>query len=196
MVLQSANKNERLSFTETDKFFLLKLARTSISNYLNKIEEPSFNEASLSPTLMVKAGAFVSLKHSDKLRGCIGKMESDLPLWKSVSEIALCSAISDYRFDPITRDELEEVHIEISVITPMTKIKDYQQIELGKHGVYLKKGAHCGTFLPQVGQDQNWNLEEFLGNLSKNKANLEWNGWKNADLYIYEAIIFSDETMD
>jgi uncharacterized protein (TIGR00296 family) len=93
----------------------------------------------------------------------------------------------------VREDELASIHIEISVLTPMQKIKDISEIRLGKHGIYVKKGYQSGTFLPQVATETGWTLEEFLGHCSRDKAGLGWTGWKDADIYIYEALIFEED---
>jgi AMMECR1 domain-containing protein len=78
------------------------------------------------------------------------------------------------------------------VLTPLKKIQSADEIELGKHGIYMKKGYHSGTFLPQVATDTKWSLEEFLGHCARDKAGIGWDGWKDAELFVYEAIIFSE----
>ena len=78
----------------------------------------------------------------------------------------------------------------------MQKIDDIQQIVLGKHGIYIKKGYQSGTFLPQVATETGWDLEEFLGHCARDKAGLGWTGWKNADIYVYEAIVFEEKQKD
>ena len=88
--------------------------------------------------------------------------------------------------------ELEEIHIEISVLSPMTRIHDIEEIELGKHGIYIKKGLASGTFLPQVAEQTGWTKEEFLGHCSKDKARIGWDGWEDAELYTYEAFVFEE----
>ena len=107
--------------------------------------------------------------------------------------MSVASSANDYRFSPVTEKEIDKIEIEISVLTPMKKIKSIDEIELGKHGIYIKKGIFGGTFLPQVATETGWTKEEFLGHCARDKAGLEWNGWKDADIYIYEAIIFSEK---
>ncbi len=106
---------------------------------------------------------------------------------------AIASAFSDYRFPPLTKEELDLVDIEISVLTPLRKINSINEIELGKHGIYIKKGNKAGTFLPQVAKETKWSLDEFLGYCARDKVGIGWEGWKEADIYIYEAIIFSEK---
>jgi AmmeMemoRadiSam system protein A len=107
-------------------------------------------------------------------------------------EMAQSAAFNDPRFSPLSFDELNEIDIEISVLTPLKKIKSIDEIQLGKHGIYIKKGLRSGTFLPQVATETGWTLEEFLGHCAQDKAGIGYYGWKDPDteIYIYEAIIF------
>ena len=96
----------------------------------------------------------------------------------------------------MSKEDGEKLKIEISVLTPKQLISGPEEIILGKHGIYIQHGMNRGTLLPQVAISQNWNVEQFLGNCAKYKAGLTWNGWKNADLYTYEAIVFNSEDVD
>jgi uncharacterized protein (TIGR00296 family) len=100
------------------------------------------------------------------------------------------SASHDRRFDPIKPDELDQMEIEISVLSPLKKADSVDEIELGKHGIYIKQGNNSGTFLPQVAAKTGWSIEDFLGHCSRDKAGLGWEGWKTAEVFVYEAIVF------
>ncbi len=141
-------------------------------------------------TLNSKCGAFVSLHKHGHLRGCIGHFGEDYPLHEIVAEMARAAAFEDPRFMPVTRDELNDLDIEISVLTPMRRIQSLDEFELHRHGIYIKKGYRSGTFLPQVADEVNWTKEEFVGHCSQDKAGLGWDGWRDAELYVYEAIVF------
>ncbi len=196
VVNESNNKIEKAiteEFLNTDdKKKLLFLARTTIETYLETggLFKPETSE--YSPALLKKAGAFVTLHKKGKLRGCIGRFDAEEPLYKIVQEMAIASATRDYRFTPVSKTELPEIDIEISVLTPLRKIQSIDEIVLGKHGIYLKKGMQSGTFLPQVATDTKWTLEEFLGHCARDKAGIGWDGWKDAEIYVYEAIVFSE----
>jgi AmmeMemoRadiSam system protein A len=103
------------------------------------------------------------------------------------------AAFMDPRFSPLSRDEFEKINIEISVLSPLRKISSIEEITLGKHGVYIKKGTRSGTFLPQVADSRDWTLSDFLGHISRDKAGLGWTGWKDAEIYVYEAFVFGEE---
>jgi len=137
-------------------------------------------------------GAFVTLKIDGTLRGCIGRFISSEPLWEVVLESSQSSAFEDPRFSPLTKEELPKTDIEITVLGPLVKIDDIKDIELGRHGIYIKKDYRSGTMLPQVATENGWSVEEFLGYTSRDKAGIGWNGWKNADIYIYEGIVLEE----
>ena len=173
-----------------DKKALKEIAFNSIRDSLDgkPIVQPTLN-FQLS-TLNSKCGAFVSLHKHGRLRGCIGHFGEDYPLHEMVAEMARAAAFEDPRFMPVTRDELDDLDIEISVLTPMRRIQSLDEFELHRHGIYIKKGYRSGTFLPQVANEVNWTKEEFVGHCSQDKAGLGWDGWRDAELYVYEAIVF------
>ncbi len=180
---------------DSDKKALLLIARNAIHTFLAGSLSPSYEIASLSPALLNKAGVFVTLKKGNKLRGCIGHFKAEIPLYKTVQQMAIASATHDTRFDAVTSDELELLDIEISVLTPMQKIENVKNIRLGTDGIYIKKGSRSGTFLPQVASETGWNLEEFLGHCARDKAGIGWNGWQDEDseIYVYQAVLFGEK---
>jgi MEMO1 family protein len=196
-VFKSENKSgqtEKSSYhlPDDDRNTLLKLARETINSYLKTGKVPVIEGEKLSRVLQTPAGAFVSLYKNKELRGCVGRFDPDQPLYKVVQDMAIASSTRDSRFNPVTSDELSTIKIEISVLTPLKKINSPDEIILGKHGVYMKKGYNSGTFLPQVAKSTGWTKEEFLGHCSRDKAGLGWDGWKTAELYTYEAIVFGE----
>jgi len=154
---------------------------------------PKVDTASFSPALKVHTGAFVTLNKENRLRGCIGRFMADEPLWKVVQQMAVAAAVQDPRFPPVKPVEMDKTNIEISVLTPLKKINSIDEIKLGRDGIYLVKNNRSGTFLPQVATETGWNLEEFLGHCARDKAGLGWNGWKDAELYTYQAIVFDEK---
>jgi AmmeMemoRadiSam system protein A len=127
------------------------------------------------------------------LRGCIGIITAEKPLYKTVQEMTIAAASHDPRFMPVEASELPFIDIEISVLSPLKKIDDISEIELGKHGILMEKNFHRGVFLPQVATETGWRKEEFLGHCSADKAGLGWDGWKTADIYIFTATVFSEK---
>ncbi len=176
--------------SDDEKRMLKEIALTSIKDSLDgkRIALPTLN--SQLTTLNSKCGAFVSLHKQGRLRGCIGHFGEDVPLHEIVAEMARAAAFEDPRFMPVTKDELDDIDIEISVLTPMRRIQSLDEFQLHKHGIYIKKGYRSGTFLPQVADEVNWTKEEFVRHCAQDKAGIGWDGWKDAELYVYEAIVF------
>ncbi len=187
------NGDNEYSLNQSEKDQLLKIARATIRNYLENNEIPKLKTEGFSAKLLTPSGAFVTLTKEGNLRGCIGRFSADLPLYKTVQEMAVAAAVNDYRFNNLTLDELNEVDIDISVLTPMRRIQSIHEIVLGKHGIYIKKGNTGGTFLPQVATQTGWTLEEFLGHCARDKAGIGWEGWKDAEIYVYEAYVFGEK---
>jgi AmmeMemoRadiSam system protein A len=178
--------------SKDEKTSLLKLARDTIQGKIQhrvtEIYQPP------SDALKEPCGAFVTLHKSGALRGCIGLVEAMKPLYKSVREMALAAAFDDPRFPPLGRDELEEIDIEISVMSPLKRIKDVNEIEVGKHGIIMKRGFHQGLLLPQVATEQGWNRDTFLEHTCY-KANMMSDCWKQPDteIYIFSAEVFGEK---
>ena len=181
-----------IKLTAADKYTLLKLARESITRYLILSKNvPSVPESS--GIMKEHLGAFVTLKKDGKLRGCLGRFDPSVTLYQTINEMAVAAATRDSRFEPLTTNELDQVEIEISILTPLRRIESIDEIQPGKHGIYIKKGIFSGTFLPQVATETGWTKQEFLGHCSRDKAGIGWDGWKTAELYTYEAIVFAEE---
>jgi len=191
----SVNPPEEQAFglNDQEKKSLLEISRSTLESFIKTGELPAIAPSILTPVLMEPAGAFVSLHMGGRLRGCVGNFAPSEPLYAVVEEMTLAAALRDGRFAPVEKPELEYIEIEISVLSPLQKISSIDEFELGKHGIYMKKDGHSGTFLPQVAEETGWTAEEFLGHCARDKAGIGWDGWKQADLYIYEAIIFGEK---
>lgn len=183
----------KTGLSEDERKLLLALARSSIHEFLLTGKLPPAGEAAGSAALSAHCGAFVTLHKNGKLRGCIGRFTSDKALWMVVQEMAVAAATADTRFKAVTAEEMKEIDIEISVLSPLKKIESVNEIILGTHGIYISSGNRLGTFLPQVATETGWSLEEFLGHCSRDKAGLGWDGWKTADVFIYTAEIFGEK---
>lgn len=192
---REATSSASFSLSERDKIQLLTLARLSIETMMQKNELPTVEASQLSEVLKTSCGAFVTLYKNGELRGCIGRFMATDPLYKVVEQMAVAAAFRDIRFQQLQKYELPHVDIEISVLTPLKKINNIDEFELGKEGIYMVKDNHSGTFLPQVAEETGWNLEEFLGHCARDKAHIGWNGWKDADLYTYKALVFNEKEL-
>lgn len=181
-----------------EKKTLLKLARKAIVEHFEKagdVDTESLEEGhKITARLKEKLGVFVTLHKNKQLRGCIGYIRGTMPLYQAVIENALNASFRDPRFEPLTEDELESVEIEISVLTPMERIEAIEDIEIGKHGLYLKSGYNSGLLLPQVAVEWGWNSHQFLEQTSI-KAGMEKNAWKNSEIYTFTAQIFDESLL-
>ncbi|MFW6013992.1 MAG: TIGR00296 family protein [Nanoarchaeota archaeon] len=181
--------------SEEDGKKLLEVARNSIEGYFSS-KEPNIQELR---HLNKEQGIFVTLQKRGTLRGCIGFPEPVMPLYKAIVEAAKSAAFKDPRFPPIKKEELDDIHIEVSVLTVPEKIKKEkledvkEKIQIGKHGLVIKHPYGSGLLLPQVPVEQNWNIDEYLKNLCY-KAGLPTSAWQRekSELYKFQAQIFSE----
>ncbi len=175
--------------TSTDKRELLKYARQTLEQYFEAQTVPLPRD--INPKLKIKRGAFVTLNKNGDLRGCIGHMLEDTPLYTNVGAMALQAAFNDTRFNPLRKEELPRIQIEISVLTPFTRINTADEIVMGRDGVIVKKEGKQAVFLPQVATETGWTKEEFLDQLCY-KAGLSAGDWKDAELFTFQADVFSE----
>ncbi len=178
-----------LGLTSDDKASLYAIARTAIEYAATMKKLPDVEIKS--DVLKEKRGAFVSLHRHGNLRGCIGYIHPSKPLYQTVQEMAIAAAFNDPRFGPVSHNELDDLDIEISVLTPMKKIEDIKEIEIGKHGLYIINKHHHGLLLPQVATNYGWNKKTFLEQTCM-KAGLPKDAWMDNDteIYIFSADIF------
>ncbi|MBN1405598.1 MAG: AmmeMemoRadiSam system protein B [Candidatus Omnitrophica bacterium] len=172
---------------------LLEIARQTLEGYIKNGKISEFKEDD--PALNNNLGAFVTLhKHGD-LRGCIGNMVGQGPLYLTIRDMAIESSTQDPRFSPVSANELKDIDIEISVLSPMEQITDPSKIIMGKHGVLVRSGFRSGVFLPQVATETGWDRETFMNNLCAHKAGLAENAWKSGkcDIFIFTAEIFGEK---
>jgi AmmeMemoRadiSam system protein A len=177
---------------EMDKIALLKLARLTLESYFVDGTTPAYHTPRTS--LLERKGAFVSLHDKNDLRGCIGQLYPDRELYRIVQHCVLSAALEDTRFFPVRREELPDLNIEISVLSPFRRIKDVQEIQVGKHGIYIVQG-HCkGLLLPQVATNYGWDRMTFLEQTCR-KAGLAESGWRSEKSVIqtFEAEVFDEQ---
>jgi len=170
---------------------LLKIAKETVGSFVLTGKAPEFKITG--ERLKQKQGAFVTLNKDGQLRGCIGQIvPSSEPLWQVVRDMAVAAASEDNRFNPVSKDELNRLEYEVSVLSTPEPIDDWRKIKLGKHGVIIKQGGRSGVFLPQVATDTGWNLEEFLSELCWQKAGLAPDCYKNKDtqILVFTAQVF------
>ncbi len=177
-----------LHFSDEERRVLKQLARNSIENALFGKNEQGPN---IPQTLKKKMGAFVCLKTRGELKGCIGYIKGVKPLDDTIREMAIQAAFHDPRFMPLEQEEWRNTDIEISVLTPMKKIKDIEEIEVGVHGLYVENGFNTGLLLPQVATENRWDRIAFL-EYTCMKAGLSRDAWKSGEtrIYIFSADVF------
>ena len=175
--------------TNDEKKTLHNIALTAITKKLRN-ESPVLPMAK-TDTLNEKRGAFVSLHKNGQLRGCIGYVHGVKPLAEAINDMAIAAAFQDPRFSTLQENELSDLDIEISVLTPMKQISNINEIEVGKHGLMMIKGPYSGLLLPQVATQYNWDRQTFLSETC-HKSGLSADAWKNDDteIYIFSAEIF------
>ena len=180
-----------MGLTEAEKNKLLEIARSVIESRLFGKKVPEFQVEST--TLKEKRGAFVTLRKHGQLRGCIGIIDAKKPLHKIIEKMASAAAFDDSRFSPVSREELKDLSIEISVLTPLKEVEDINEIEVGVHGIYIVKGFYSGILLPQVATQYKWDRLTFLKETC-HKAGLPSDAWSDKDtrIYIFSADIFGE----
>ncbi len=179
----------RSGLSQSERAFLLKLARDTIESYVKtgKTPEPEVKDV----RLLANGATFVTIyKQGHRLRGCIGNILPVMPLYKSVIRNAVAAASRDPRFHPLSPSELKDIEVEVTVLSPLERIQSVDEIEIGKHGIYIEKDGRSGILLPQVATEFGWNREQFLRAVSE-KAGLPPDAWKDATLYRFTAEIIN-----
>lgn len=178
--------------TQEEKQTLLKLARDTITDWINKRKKPELPKAD--GILGEHCGAFVTIHKRGELRGCIGNMVGYAPLVETIQEMAIAASTQDPRFRTVSKEELSDIDIEISVLSPMKKIKDVNEILVGTHGILMSRGMNHGVLLPQVATEYGWERETFLKHTCS-KAGLPEDAWKDpaTKIEIFLAEVFGEK---
>ena len=191
---ETTEKPEEGMLSKQARKKLLEIARSTVEAAVSR--KPIPKEPIEDAELQGHQGAFVTLKTHGKLRGCIGRFVADQPLWKTVREMAVASSTEDPRFwgNRLRAQEMGDLEIEISVLSPLEKIANPLDIELGKHGIYIRSGGRAGCFLPQVATETGWSKEEFLSNCCAHKAGMPADAWKDpkTDVLVFTAEIINE----
>lgn len=191
----SEQKEEKVMSKEylnkEEKRKLMEIARASVIEAVTGKKQETI--VVTEERLKENCGAFVTLKKHGELRGCIGYIVAVKPLHETVKDVAKSAAVNDYRFLPVTEAELKDLEFEISALTPLTRIKGIDEIEVGKHGLVMKRGYDSGLLLPQVATEYGWDKETFLEHTSR-KAGLSKDAWKDpsTEIYIFSAEVFGE----
>jgi len=167
-----------MGLTLEDRRALIHIARTAIASALEGKKLVPIKQGS--DALQQRSGVFVTLKIGSELRGCIGYVEPLFPLAQATQDVAVKAAMEDPRFDSLSREEFEKIQIEISVLSPITELKDIDTIEIGNHGLVIELGNRRGLLLPQVAEEYGWDRKQFLSQTSI-KAGLPSDAWKRKE---------------
>jgi AmmeMemoRadiSam system protein B/AmmeMemoRadiSam system protein A len=183
-----------MMLNKKEKTLLLEIARDSIKNAILRVKTGirSINDVALNE----KCGAFVTITLNGRLRGCIGNIRAVTPLWETVRSMAREAALNDPRFYPLSQADVNNIKIEISVLSPLKLINDIDEIKVGVHGLFIKKGFSQGLLLPQVATDYKWDKKQFLKETC-HKAGLHESAWqdRNCDIYIFSATVFNEDEL-
>jgi AmmeMemoRadiSam system protein A len=180
--------------SEGDRLLLLRIARDAIASHVG-VTSSHTPGAGTSEVLARHGGAFVSLHNQSDLRGCIGHIEATEPIGAVVPRCAVAACSSDPRFPHVTAPELEQIHIEISLLGPLEPIAGPEEIEVGRHGLVVEMGSRRGLLLPQVATEWHWDADTFLSQTC-HKAGLARDAWKQgAKLWRFEAEVFGEPAL-
>lgn len=181
-----------LILNDKQKRILLDVVKTTIEAAVNARRLPDFKIND--PVLETRCGAFVTIHKNNNLRGCIGNITSNLPLWETVRKMAVEASLHDPRFSPVIPSELKDIEVEISVLSPFEKITDINQVEVGVHGLFIRQGFYQGLLLPQVATEYGWDRTEFIEHTCF-KAGLDRNCYKNknCEIFIFSATVFGEK---
>ncbi len=186
-------KSFRLALSTEERRFLGQLVQWAIRRTLAG-EPVADGDVPRPPdgTLHAPLGAFVTLHRDGALRGCIGSIVGHEPLYLNVCRMARAAAFEDPRFSPVGAEEVDALHVEISVMGPVTPCPDPAHVEVGRHGLLIRRGGRTGLLLPQVAVEQGWDALTFLEHTCR-KAGLEGGCWRVAgtELYWFEALVFT-----
>ena len=191
---ESSQEQNSDSLTIEEKRQLMEIAVASVEAAVKKEKIPQFKP--ISAKLQQERGAFVTLKKDGQLRGCIGYIIPVKPLYLTVQDVAQSAALRDPRFPPVTVDELPYLEYEISALSPVRIIDDINGIEIGKHGLIIRRGYNQGLLLPQVATEYNWNVRQFLDNTCR-KAGLPTDAWQQegTEISVFSAEVFGEEDL-
>jgi AmmeMemoRadiSam system protein B/AmmeMemoRadiSam system protein A len=186
----------KYTLTVQDKNTLLAISRKTLEEYIRKGKKTKLDTNNYSDNLKMKCGAFVTLTIDGQLRGCIGSFSTEIPISQLVQDMTISASSKDPRFDKVKAEELRNIEIEISLLSPMQKIDSISQIEIGKHGIFIRNGYRQGTLLPQVATGNKWTAEEFVKYCAIYKAGISESEIKNAELYVYESFVFKEHKVE
>lgn len=169
------------------------MARETLEKFVTTGKRPLFLRPE-DPGLLEPASCFVTLRKRGKLRGCVGSFKGTEPLFEEVAKMTELAASQDFRFRAVQVGELDEIRIEISVIQPLEKISSADEIEVGRHGIYVKWKDQSGAFLPEVASEMHWTAQEFVKACLTEKAGIPERAWPKVELYRFTTEKIAEKT--
>jgi AmmeMemoRadiSam system protein A len=184
------------TFTDEERRLMLRWAHEAVRAAVTGAPAPRVDESTLSDSLRARLGVFVTLTKRGDLRGCIGKMDYNRPLWENLLDAAVATALEDPRFNPVQPNELGDLKFEISVVTPPEDLPRVDLFEPRRHGIVIERGLRHGLLLPKVARDYGWDARKTLEMVCW-KAGLPPDAWRAPDarLQVFEAVEIGDETV-
>ena len=171
---------------------LLRLARRALEARVGRQRAPAPERGGV---LDEPRGAFVTIRRHGELRGCLGRIAPDVPLAETIADLGASVSDSDPRFNPVAPAELDDIDVEISVLTPEREVHAIADIVPGRHGVVIEQGSRRGLLLPQVATEQGWDAETFVSQTCR-KAGLPPDAWRHgAKMFVFEAEVFGEEDL-
>jgi AmmeMemoRadiSam system protein A len=180
----------------SDRRTLLAFARAAVEAAARGERRPALDDATLTPALTEAAAAFVTLHERGELRGCIGLMRYEVPLWINVRDAATAAALDDPRFLPVTESEVPALEVEVSVLEPPVELPNPDGFEAGRHGIVVERGMNRALLLPQVATEMGWGAEQMLEAVCR-KAGLSGDAWRDAQtgLFVFESVCFGEREL-
>ena len=184
---------DSLQLSPEESAELLRWSRRVLREFLQTGRKPtSFDPSSWSPSLLQSSSVFVTLRRGEELRGCIGDISGSLPLAEAVARSTLLAASEDGRFEPVSLAEEPEIRIELSILSPFRPVAGPAEVQVGRHGLYLRRQSWSGLLLPQVAAERGWDAVAFLEHTAL-KAGLSPEGWMGAELFVFSARVLREE---
>ena len=180
---------------QPDRRQLLDLARAAVEAAVRHDPKPALEPAALTPELLAPAAAFVTIHESGELRGCVGMMRFDVPLWENVREAAAAAALDDPRFLPVAESELSKLELEVSVLEPLVELRDPAGFVPGRHGIVVERDGRRALLLPQVAAEMGWDAGQMLEAVCR-KAHLPGQAWRDpaTRLYVFESTAYLERS--
>ncbi|MCF8225029.1 MAG: AmmeMemoRadiSam system protein A [Bacteroidales bacterium] len=179
-----------MNINNKNQHTLLSIAEWSVQDYLDHDRIRRLPEKfHIDEELRSRCGVFVTIYVGKKLRGCIGTFSEDNELYLNVKNISVQAAFEDRRFKPVSANEISDMKVEISILSQKSRVSRPEEIDIGRHGIYLINGIRRATLLPQVAVQNDFSPVEFLECCAENKLGMHRDSWKDSEIFVYEVTV-------